>query len=441
MNKKSPLTLVIALLCLAAYVIALSWGAYRVFVNIKSNRAIADRDFYELREELSSQNARSFMNADYQRRVEETLARSRPLMGVIVSGSEGNYAFEREAGGIINWVDDSPRFAKRFGVTSRPLFSPLQIEGLRNVNLYAVYGHIEYADFLFTLRRALLIVLGALTAAFLCLILETALEKRESAGERAAEETPAEPDADLTNDLFSGAETAETAGGREAGAGNISETDLISGPDPFADEDDETAAMAEPVEDEAADGDFDAEPAGFGEAAAEPFPQTAVELPAAEPYTKFGVGPEINVLKQLTVELEKARKYREDLSLMVAYYGNPDDPDGIWFADFVRIAIDTYKIRDLIFENGKQGLAVIIPNTDLDRAIRRAQEFRSVLPSTFTQSLNIGISARANRTVPPNRLLLEASHAAQRAAEDPASPIVAFKSDPEKYRAFVEGKR
>jgi hypothetical protein len=143
MAKKSPVALIIALLCLAAYVAALGWGAYQVFQNIKFNRAAADRDFYQLREELSSQDARSFMNPAYQRLIQDALLSPgeglSPLMGVIVSSPNGDYAFEREGPlGIINWVDDSPRFAKRFGVTSKPLFTPLQVPGLRNVNLYAV---------------------------------------------------------------------------------------------------------------------------------------------------------------------------------------------------------------------------------------------------------------------------------------------------------------
>ncbi|MDR1909876.1 MAG: hypothetical protein LBQ35_08205 [Spirochaetaceae bacterium] len=437
MSKKSPLTLILALLCLGAYVFALSWGAYRVFVNIKSNRALAERDFYQLREELSSRDPRSFMGTAYRQGIEDAITRSTALLAVIISSPDGSFAFERERAAVVNWVDDSPRFAKRFGVAAQPLFSPLDVEGRRNVNLHAVYAHIEYGDFLSTLRFSLLIVLGALAAAFLCLILEAAMDKREAAasapsGDRAPED-----------DFFGDAELAAgDAGGEELPdlGGDDGEADFGFSGEP------ESAEEAGLGDTDFGDfGDIDTPEAERDDGAEAPAtppppPAPAKSLEEGERYNRYGVRRGTEALGQIASELEKAQRYREDLSLMVLRYGNPDDPEGVWYADFVRIAVDAYTIRDLIFENGDRGLVVIIPNTDLDRAIARAQEFRRLLPSTFTQSLDMGLSARAGREVPAERLLLEASHAAKRASGEPSSPIVAFKSDPEKYRAFMQGR-
>jgi hypothetical protein len=56
-------------------------------------------------------------------------------------------------------------------------------------------------------------------------------------------------------------------------------------------------------------------------------------------------------------------------------------------------------------------------------------------------SLRIGISSRNKRLVRAARLLLEASRALDKAGQEPDSPIVAFKSDPEKYKAFMRSMK
>ena len=453
------MTLIIAILCLSAYVFALGWGAYRIFNNIKSNRTRAESNFYALREILSGHDARAFHAPGYRQDAQEALTDFPPLMGAIISGPGDDYAFEREGSSVINWVDGTPRFARRFGVAREPLFTPLQIDGLRNINLYAVYNYLDYDDFLHTLRRSLLMVLGALGVAFLCLILETALEKQNipPAGAPPPPEGGSPPSTKDILDSPEDAETGEEEAHEEEHGGHddhhdhddhehLDEHDLHNEHDDHDahdehdhhDEHDDHEAGGEHAEDgHVADFSFDddASVAAAREAAPVPPPKPAPR-PAAS-------GPDRNakILERLGTELENAAIYEADLSVMVVRYGNPDDPDGIWYADFVRMASDAYRPRDLIFEHGKHSLLVIIPNADLEKAIERAQDFRKILPSTFTQSLAMGISARAGREVLPDRLLLEALHAAKRAGEDPAAPIVAFKSDPEKFRAFIEDRQ
>ncbi|MDR0641743.1 MAG: hypothetical protein LBG07_04700, partial [Treponema sp.] len=54
--------------------------------------------------------------------------------------------------------------------------------------------------------------------------------------------------------------------------------------------------------------------------------------------------------------------------------------------------------------------------------------------------LRFGISSRSGRLIDAERIMLEAREALKRAAEDNASHIVAFKSDPEKYRQYVKSR-
>ncbi|MDR2103408.1 MAG: hypothetical protein LBP42_04815, partial [Treponema sp.] len=113
---------------------------------------------------------------------------------------------------------------------------------------------------------------------------------------------------------------------------------------------------------------------------------------------------------------------------------------------YVRFAEETvnfFALRDLIFEKGKKGITVINPNMDLDQGFMKSEEFHTRLLQTLPEFLTgrsdlcIGLSSRSGRLIDAERLQFEASQALRKALKDPVSPIVAFKSDPEKYRAFI----
>jgi hypothetical protein len=98
----------------------------------------------------------------------------------------------------------------------------------------------------------------------------------------------------------------------------------------------------------------------------------------------------------------------------------------------------------LIFERGDRGISIILPGSSLEEGFEKAKQFHNLmltgLPEIFPRKddLRIGISARSERLLESDRLLLEASRALERTNLDPESPIIAFKSDIEKYRAFVK---
>jgi hypothetical protein len=102
---------------------------------------------------------------------------------------------------------------------------------------------------------------------------------------------------------------------------------------------------------------------------------------------------------------------------------------------------------DSVFERGGQGLAVILSGEGLEEGFSRAKQFHNLILAEFPElfpgkdSLRIGISSRNNRLVRADRLLLEAFGALDKAGPEPESPIVAFKSDPDKYKAFVQDRK
>jgi hypothetical protein len=67
-------------------------------------------------------------------------------------------------------------------------------------------------------------------------------------------------------------------------------------------------------------------------------------------------------------------------------------------------------------------------------------EFRDRIPSSFTQGLAVGLSSRLGRLVKADRILFETAEASVKSKKYPETPIIAFKSDLDKYRAFIEKK-
>jgi hypothetical protein len=466
MNERtsSSISVIVACICIAAYALALLVGGIQIGRNIKDRRIAAEQEFFNLVSRSSRVGAQAFMDEAFQGTMQDALGNSGNLQGIILTGPDAEYAFERGLSGTINWVGDSPRFARQFGTSSKAFFSPLQVEGLRNVTISAVYGYLDFDFFLYVLKRTLIIVLVALTVAFFCLILESVTDKKQAeeesesipsdvpssyqapggsrrgtaAGKPAEqakgtvfhEKTPESPplpdsdsgtsDDDLFDDLFEEAENEIKADS--------------SIPDDFPDiaPDADIAADTDADITSAADTDTDAE---------EPVsPAPPEKLESRGLYAPSGISWEDHTLDRLEAELRRCDSSGQDLTVMVLEYGNADDPEGIWFSDFVRMTSDYFKFKDMIFEKGKTGITVILPGMDLDSGMEKANEFRARIPTTFTQGLAVGLSSRLGRLVKADRIMLEAVRASVKSKEDPEAPIIAFKSDLDKFRAFIEKK-
>ncbi|GHV88816.1 hypothetical protein AGMMS50267_11760 [Spirochaetia bacterium] len=471
------MTSIIALICIAAYISALLYGAYRIYINITERRAIASQEFSDLAGRSSAAGVSGFMDTDFQHAIEDTLTHSRTIQGVIVSGPDGEYAFERELSGAINWVGDSPRFASQLGTSSKPFFSHLRVEGLRNVTISAVYRYIDYDYFIDILKQTLLIILIFLSAAFISLILEAALGKKD------------EDESDLLSaDRLS-------ADRLSAGEPVIRDDEFYTPPPrpqphpavvppimpypvphpgsppyhppvpPFAES--RAAARSAPAVKQVGEPVTPAQMPEVPPASEPPKPAaparpqeplttelpTAI-LPTAAParpdvprglYSPRGIGWEDYTLERLEAELHRCASFEQDLTVMVMEYraANADESSPLGSAIYTKLTdavVSFFNIRDLIFEKGKQGLSVIIPNTDLEQGLTRAEEFHGRLQSELAilPPVGIGLSSRAGRLVNADRILFEAAQAMRKTKQDPASPIIAFKSDPEKYRDFIQ---
>jgi len=160
-----------------------------------------------------------------------------------------------------------------------------------------------------------------------------------------------------------------------------------------------------------------------------------------------GLGWESYLEHRLDAELSRAASFEQDLSLLFIR-GAGLSPGQADYGITARAIADFFSFRDLAFERGPDGFAVIMPNMDADHGLRMAEEFRRKLNQAFTGNrdrqggplLAMGLSSRAGRLVDSARVCQEADIALRKAASDTESHIMAFRPDPDRYRLYLAAK-
>lgn len=383
-------TSVVALLCTIVYVFAIGFTAYRIVSSVSERRGVAEKEFRDLVDRASAASVLGFMEQPFKDAIKDTVLSSKTLDAIIVSGPTGpEYALEKRTG-YLTWVDSIPRFVFRFGTSQDPFFSPLRIDGIRNATISAVADYIDYPLIHGILIQALGAIVIALIVALLTLTINFTKkaapvvdDRKENRSFKPRESVVEEESFDIP----------------EMGLPNIQASDEDCGPQGL---------------------------------------YSSRSNICWESYTH----------DRLESELHRCASFEQDLCFITVESLNFDEWESS-YRYFTEAAIAFFTFRDLLFEKGRGGISIILPNVDLDHGIRMAEEFRKKikgLPSQGEHSENradlvIGLSSRSGRLVDADRLILEAERALDKATTDPSSPVIAFKSDPERYRAFIQTKR
>lgn len=151
--------------------------------------------------------------------------------------------------------------------------------------------------------------------------------------------------------------------------------------------------------------------------------------------------------ERLDAELKRSASFEQDLSLLIANFDRCER-GGEEYRLFAKTTQEFFSFKDLSFQFGKSGVSVILPNMDVDHAIRMSEELLKKL--TFLLQgrkdglsyldLFIGLSSRSGRLVEADRMVGEAMAALRKAREERDTRIMAFRPDPEKFRAFLAGR-
>jgi multisubunit Na+/H+ antiporter MnhC subunit len=384
-DRSSVISSIIASICIVLYITAIAFGVIKIVVDMSDRRSIAEQEFNDLADRSSSAAILGFMSEAYQESIRDALNDSRTLLGVIISGPEGEYAFERYPGSVVAWAEKSPRFKTGFGLPGTPLYQSLRLNGQRNGNIQGSYSYINYDDFIDTLRNTLVVVLIVLSAAVLTLILETAIRSRSpeyQTGDQGTSRPAVVP--------------SSAAAPRQ-----------------------KVPAVPEP--------ETEGDPKGLFS-------------------PRGNIGWESYTQDRLESELHRCASFEQDLVFIMMEFKDGKLDDSL-YKIFAEEAVNFFTLRDLIFEKGDQGIAVIAPNIDLEQGFLKSEEFRERILKKLPDSsktgseLCTGLSSRSGRLIEAERLMFETSQALLKALADPLSPIVAFKSDPEKYRDFISRTR
>lgn len=142
--------------------------------------------------------------------------------------------------------------------------------------------------------------------------------------------------------------------------------------------------------------------------------------------------------QRLSFELDRAASFDQDLSLALLRFASPVSTDiRLNYAADIR---GYFPFRDLCFEHDENSFAIVIPNSDIDQAIRTMENFntRETEERPNAPRVFIGLSARNGRLLGGERLLTEAETAVTKAQEDGKNAIFALRVDPGKYREYIK---
>ncbi|MDR0630300.1 MAG: hypothetical protein LBG24_11845 [Treponema sp.] len=386
----------------------LGFSGFRLYTGIRDRRTLAEKEFFNLAEVSATEGANGFMTELFKAQILDALETSQTLQGVILSaGPAGNYSFERLKGETVNWTGDVPHFRPQFGISKRPLVEGLQIPSMRNVYISAVYNTIDYNRIITILKHTLFVITAAFGIACLTFILQffparvssyPPLRKPSKStleGSYAKKEPPA-PD---------------KARPKEGPVPDLHDT-------------------SPPLS------------SGIGEA---PKTGAAAPPPSAEEVQGLlskRIGEESAIRDRLASELHHCAFFEQDMVFMIMALKGKVQQNTL-YPVLIDEVLRFFILPDLIFEKKPGGIALILPDITLDQGLAKSGEFHQQVLGKypeFTQNqenLYIGMSSRAGRFINAERLMLEAGQALGKAREDASAPIVAFRSDPEKYRAFM----
>jgi hypothetical protein len=484
MNFKRTIQALISVLCITVYAIAALYAGMRVYNECKKQAALAGREYADLKDFAAAAGVLGFTTPVFQDDLKDAVAVSRTLRAIVITGPNNYVFFVEKTPGLIEWDGRNPRFAGGINLLKKTERAPLAIEGFDNVELSALFSVIEFDVLLSILRPSLLGIMIAVVISFAMLIADVSAAKTvadgivdgdadsdgaglgdsdsdadSDSGLAVVEEDFLDPDSDdpektgAGEDVMDGEDETEntqfdfddffTADGH-APPGLPVQPDFPQdeGAEPPPDyENDTFDIMSADADDTAALADAPRQNKGLLTAAA--------ELYETDNFGEFDDEPDFAV--ELSPELGKAEEADEDLCLLSATWKSPGtvvvgasqmlppvSPQKV-LHDSARKSL---KQGTRIFQKTMPGIYAIIPGETIESGFSAAKElFHEVnaqFPESFETGLLIGLSSRAGRKVDSGRLIYETETALFKAREDDDLPIVAFKVDAQKYRAFIE---
>jgi hypothetical protein len=176
----SPAGMIIAALCIVIYLFAMVQAGVRLYLSVDERRSTAELEFEYIANLTASAGKQNFMDDRFIETITYALSTSRSIEALIISGGDGEYAFERQKGRAVTWVNNSPRFINKFGFSSQNHYKPLSIPNVRNASIKAIASAYDYAEFSQILKQTLFLVLVSFALAFFTMLMQLLTGKSTS---------------------------------------------------------------------------------------------------------------------------------------------------------------------------------------------------------------------------------------------------------------------
>jgi GGDEF domain-containing protein len=142
---------------------------------------------------------------------------------------------------------------------------------------------------------------------------------------------------------------------------------------------------------------------------------------------------------RLRTELEKAVTGRRDIAVARISIDEPyvDSHLPEAYTETARILLLRFPAHDCLFETGSDTITALIPEADIDAAVRSLDAFRKAVSSRpiegKVRSLSIGVTSRGGRLTSASTLLEEAEISLAKATREGGNQVIGFRVDPSRY--------
>lgn len=436
--KREPLLIAICSFVVLGALVA--WPVLRVAKALDSGEEAARASFSELRRGALNtiQSPEDSVGGVWRAKVADAWAAQPNLLAVVIRDPDGEVLYARpDSSPYYARSDEGLVFERPEGTTTRfsgPISAGMSVE--------ALYVTLTQEAAFYPIRDGA-VALASLLALLVAWLLAAANAKPEATNKSLRESPEA-----VTDDWEPS--IPELIPPESSLYAEDPFGDSTSSPEPAADEPaaDEPAAY-EPVAEDAAADEPTARTAPPGPKSAfigqNDLPEGCLEGPRGLFDAETGLGWEAYLRERLSAELKRSASFEQDLSLLIASIDGAErgDEEFNLFASSVR---DYFTFKDMAFLFGDNGAALILPNMDVDHALRMCGELMKKLSASMAvrraggTGVYMGLSSRAGRLVDADRIIGESMAALSKARSDGQGGIMAFRPDPEKFRAYLAGQ-
>ncbi len=143
---------------------------------------------------------------------------------------------------------------------------------------------------------------------------------------------------------------------------------------------------------------------------------------------------------RMKAELERAASSDQDIALARLRIDEPyaDARLPLVHAEVARLLKASFPLHDLLFEAGDDSYALLLPDTDLDAAVRAVEDLRKKVASGIiegkSRTLSAGVSSRGGRLIDETVMREEAEVAVAKASREGGNQVIGFRADPARFR-------